>query len=508
MGDLDAAIGMFQHAVRIKPDFSAAREEIAFIIGSKGDHAEAIAACESALAANPNLKFVKTLRFLSSANLCDWKRYEEDAAAVIDNLEGDRPEVRLPSVYLMLPASAGQQLRAATIFSQEFSGDVSQTTTKHPSKCDRIKVAYVSSDFREHPTTYLIAGVFEHHDRSQFEIIGISTGPKASGSITDRINQAVDKFYDVSSKSDDEVDALLRQLEIDIAVDLNGYTKGMRPGLFARRPAPVQVNYIGYPGTLGSRYIDYIIADHTVVPPAEDKFYSEKIARLHDTFQPSDNKRPRPDYPMTRAQFGLPPDGVVFCCFNNIYKITPDAFDVWMRLLNNVRGSVLWLLEGNASTKINLLKEAEKRGIASDRLNFAPRVGYADYLARYRLADLFLDTLHYNAGATASDALWMGLPIITREGQTFASRMASSLLHAIEMPELIATSIEDYEALALKIASDPDLLKSTKDKLARNSLDTPLFDTAKYTRNLEAAFITMVERHRRGEQPASFAVQP
>lgn len=504
LGDPDAAVGAFQQAVRIRPNFSAAWEEIAFIQGGQGNHAGALAACERALAASPNATFAKALRFLSKANLCEWTRYDEDVADVIRDLDSGRSDARLPSVYLTLPASAHQQLLAATSFSRGF--DAATKSATHPSKHDRIRIAYLSSDFRDHPVAQLIVGVFEHHDRSRFEIIGLSTSPEAQEGMTQRIKHAMDAFHDVSSTNDADVAELLQRLEVDIAVDLNGYTRGMRLGILAPRPAPVQVNYLGYPGTMGSPHVDYIIADPTVVPASHEPFYSEKVARLPNCYQPNDRARKIAEETLSRTEAGLPPDGFVFCCFNNSFKITPSIFDVWMRLLAQLEGSVLWLLGTNATVEQNLQREAEKRGISSDRLVFSPKIPHARHLARHRLADLFLDTPHWNAHTTASDALWTGLPVLTCEGQTFASRVAASLLRAVNIPELVTGSIEDYEALALKIASDPNLLTSIKEKLARNIPNAALFDTEKYTRDLESAYIVMVERYRRGQKPESFTV--
>jgi len=508
MGELDAALAAFHHAVQIKPGFCEAWEEIAFIRASKGDHPGALAACESALAAKPDLKFAKTLRLLSRANLCEWKRYAADVADLVDNLESPQTEVRLPFAYIAIQASSHQQLLAATNFFQTSSDrDVLPLSTGQPSKHDRIRVAYLSSDLREHATAHLITGVFEHHDRSRFETIGISFAPESPAPIVERIKKALDSYYDVSSKTDAEIAALLHQLEIDIAIDLNGYTQGMRPGILARRPAPAQVNYLGFPGTMGSPHRDYIIADPTVIPAGDERFYSEKVVRLPHSYQPNDRARKIAEETTSRIEASLPADGFVFCCFNNSYKITPSIFDVWMRLLAQVDGGVLWLLGTNNIVEQNLRHEAEQRGISPDRLIFSPRIAHAQHLARHRLADLFLDTPYCNAHTTASDALWTGLPVLTCKGDTFASRVAASLLRAIEMPELITSSLEEYEALALKLARDPALLAATKDKLARNRLTTPLFDTKRFTRHLEAAYQTMWERTQRGEAPASFTVE-
>lgn len=508
MGDLEAALTAFHHAVRIKPDFCEAWEETAFILASRGDHSSALTACESALTSKPGLKFAKAIRALSRAHLCEWRQYTADIADLADNLKGTQTEVRLPSVYVMMEASSEQQLLAATHFSKSFSDwDTPPLSARRPSQHERIRVAYLSNDLREHATAHLITGIFEHHDRSRFETVGISFTPESPAAIVQRIKGAFDAYHDVSGKNDAEVATLLHQLGIDIAVDLHGYTQGMRLGILARRPAPVQVNYLGYPGTMGSSHRDYIIADPTVIPAGDERFYSEKVVRLPHSYQPNDRVRKIAEHTLSRVEAGLPPEGFVFCCFNNSFKITPSIFDIWMRLLAHVDGGVLWLLGTSNIAEQNLRREAGQRGISPDRLIFSPRVEPAQHLARHRLADLFLDTPYYNAHTTASDALWAGLPVLTWEGNTFASRVASSLLRAIEMPELITHSLEEYEALALKLARDPALLAATKEKLAKNRLTTPLFDTERFTRHLEAAYQTMYERAQREEPPASFTVE-
>jgi predicted O-linked N-acetylglucosamine transferase (SPINDLY family) len=296
-------------------------------------------------------------------------------------------------------------------------------------------------------------------------------------------------------------------LEVDIAIDLKGYTTDSRPGILAFRFAPVQVNFLGYPGTMGADYMDYILADQQVIPPAHHAYYTEKVVYLPDTYQVNDSKRRIAECTPARSEVGLPDSGFVFCCFNNNYKITPDIFERWMRLLGHVEGSVLWLLEDNAVAARNLRREAEIRGVVPKRLVFAPRVKLDDHLARHRLADLFLDTLPINAHTTASDALWAGLPVVTCLGTTFAGRVAASVLNAVGLPELVAHSLEEYEALALKLATDAGLLVEIKAKLARNRETCALFDTDRFRRHIEAAYVTMWERYQRGEPPASFAVE-
>ena len=329
-----------------------------------------------------------------------------------------------------------------------------------------------------------LAELFERHDRSRFEIIGVSFGADDKSEMRNRIVAAFDQFYDVRRKSDEEVAKLLKGLQIDIAVDLMGHTRHSRPGIFAYRPAPTQVNYLGYPGTMGAEFIDYIIADKMVAPFEHQPFYREKIVHLVDCYQVNDTKRNIAERTPTRQEAGLPETGFVFCCFNTNWKITPDVFNVWMRLLHAVEGSVFWLVRDNASAEQNLRKEAQQRGIDPSRLIFADRLPLEQHLARHLLADLFLDTLPYNAHTTASVALWAGLPVVTRLGEAFAGRVAASLLNAIGLPELVTHSIEDYEALALQLARDPKLLEGYRNRLATNRLTHPLFDTDRFRRHI------------------------
>ncbi|HMH18234.1 MAG TPA: hypothetical protein VK572_08810, partial [Burkholderiales bacterium] len=373
---------------------------------------------------------------------------------------------------------------------------------------DKIRVAYLSSDFHEHATAQLAAGLFELHDRSRFETIGVSFSPDDGSEMRKRVSGSFGRFSDVRAMSDAEVAHLLRELEVDIAVDLKGYTKGSRPGILAHRSAPIQVSYLGYPGTMGAGFIDYILADEFILPPQHQGFYTEKAVYLPGSYQVNDSKKRIAERAPTRAEAGLPQEGFVFCCFNISYKIQPPMFDIWMRLLCLAPGSVLWLLRDNALAEENLRKEARARGVEPHRLVFASRMKLDEHLARHRLADLFLDTLPYNAHTTASDALWAGLPVLTCAGGAFAGRVAGSLLHAVGLPELVTQSLEEYEALALTLASEPPRLGEIRRKLERNRATAPLFDTDRFRRHLESAYTTMWDIWQRGEQPRAFAVDP
>jgi predicted O-linked N-acetylglucosamine transferase (SPINDLY family) len=331
--------------------------------------------------------------------------------------------------------------------------------------------------------------------------MGISIGPDDGSATRARLQAGFDQFIDARDKSDLEVARGLRDYEIDIAVDLQGHTKDARPNILSYRPAPIQVNYLGYPGTMGADYIDYILADEFVIPVEHQVYYTEKVVYLPDTYQPNDSKRSIPVHTPTRTEAGLPQHAFVFCCFNSNHKITPRVFDAWIRILKQVEGSVLWLLEGNETTISNLRTEAADWGVSPERLIFAKRLPLPEHLARHRLADLFLDTLPYNAHTTASDALWVGVPVVTCVGGTFPGRVAASLLDAIGLPELTTTTPEAYEALAIDLAMRPEKLAAVRGKLAANRLTTPLFDTKLTTRHLEAAYSAMVERHRAGLPP-------
>jgi predicted O-linked N-acetylglucosamine transferase (SPINDLY family) len=364
----------------------------------------------------------------------------------------------------------------------------------------KVRIAYLSSDFKHHAVATLAVGLFEHHDHSRFETYAIAwTGDDSP--LRRRIEAAFDHFIDVDGMPDEAVSQLIRDRQIDIAIDLNGHTANARPGILVGRPAPIQVNYLGYPGTMGVDWIDYLIADRCVIPPEAARFYSEKLVYLPNTYQANDNKRSAVGVAPSRRDVGLPDEGFVFACFNALNKLTPDMFAIWMRLLQQVPGSVLWLLEPGKPAEANLRKEAVAAGLDSQRLVLAPKRPIAEHMNRLQCADLFLDTLPYNAHTTASDALWAGVPVVTCPGQAFQARVAASLLRAIGLPELVATSLADYEAIALRIANNPPAHHALRDKLRRNVPTTALFDTARFTKGLETAYETMWRRWCQGLEP-------
>lgn len=481
-------------------------DNYAMTLQSMGRHEDALSAYEKALRIDPGLTYVRGRWLHTRMMLCEWFDIDRAFARVGEGIEsGDR--ACSPFIATTLPLSARLQRKCAELFVEDAARALnSQVTFPAGSADDKITVGYFSADFYEHPTTYLMAELLELHDRSKFRVVAFSFGPERHDEMWRRVGAAVDEFIDVRNKTDEEIAALSRSLRVDIAVDLKGFTEDHRVGIFAHRAAPVQVNYLGFPGTLGAPYIEYLIADHALIDDATAGCYSEKIVYMPHSYQVNDRTRRISANTTSPAEHGLPEQGFVFCCFNNSYKITPDVFEVWMRLLSRIPGSVLWLLAANPAAAVNLRREAEKRGVAGSRLVFAPRAPLPDHLARHRLAHLFLDTFHYNAHTTASDALWAGLPVLTRSGETFASRVAASLLTAAGLPELITRNADEYEALAYELATRPDELSRIRSKLRDERLTCPLFDTPAFTRHLEAAYMKMHERRVRGLPPVHIDV--
>src|ERR1700730_79012 len=426
MGRFEEARESYERAYACDPTNIDAAMGRAVALEAARKYVDAIAVFDRVLLLRPDQPYAFGHRLYSKMNICDWSNYEEDVGRLVSKI-AEPSSVELPSSYVTLSASATAQLKcAADYINAKFPASFSPLAAEGGYEHDRIRLAYVSADFHDHAVATLMAGVFERHNRARFEINAVSFGPPSTSEMRRRLVGAFDRFIDVRLKSEQAIAEAIRELEIDIAVDLSGFTTGCRPGVFARRPAPIQVNYLGYPGTIGAPYIDYIIADRVVIPAADQQFYSEKVVYLPDSYQPNDDGRACPVSGPTRPDEGLPERDFVFCAFNNTYKITPMIFDIWMRLLRRIDRSVLWLRQVNEVATHHLRREAEKRGVLADRLIFAKRTAYEDHLARHRLADLFLDTLPYNAHTTASDALWMGLPVLTCAGITFAGRVAAS----------------------------------------------------------------------------------
>lgn len=489
------AIKRFDRALSIQPNFAEAwvGRGKALLHGLRR-YEDAFEAYDKALALKPDLLGVEGQRLYCKLQICDWRDYDAACARVIASVRNKNHNIS-PFELQAVPASLQDKRDCAELWmSRKCPASPSPMWRGEHYEHDRIRLAYVSSDFREHAISYLMARVFELHDRNRFLVSAISIGADKGSPMRTRLKSTFDTFIDATTLSDAEVASRIRQDEIDVLVDLNGYTSGSRTGIFAFRPAPIQVNYLGYTGTMAAPYIDYLIADETVIPRVDQKHYSEKIVYLPDCYFPSDNTCAISDRPVTRAEFQLPENGFVFCCFNNNFKITPAVFEVWMRILQKVEGSVLWLLDDNAASTNNLRREAAARGVIGDRLVFARRVAPADHLARHRAADLFLDTLPYNAHTTATDALWAGVPIVTQIGGTFAGRVAASVLTALGLPELITTTPREYEEVAVELASNPARLAALKTKLDVNRSAMPLFDSDLFTKNIEAAYLAMLRR--------------
>ena len=507
MRRLDEAVASYDRAIALDPDYVEAHSNRGFALRDLRRYAESAASFARAFALDPDFDFLSGAYLHAKMCICDWTDFGPDCARLLSAVDAGRAAAP-PFQLLAIPASPAQQLRAARCFAADKSGETHQPLWRGERYAHRrIRVAYLSADLRDHPITALTVGLFERHDRTRFETIAVSFKSDAHNQVSERLTTLFDRFVDARQMSDPDVARLVRDLEVDIAVDLNGHTEGARPSVFAWRTAPVQVNYLGFAATLGTSAWDYVIADRFVIPDADHAHYAEKVVYLPDCFMVNDRGRKISEQTPSRAEAGLPAQGFVFCCFNNSFKITPDIFDVWMRLLRSVEGSALWLSAANASAVANLQREAERRGIAADRLVFAPRVPLnEDHLARLRLADLFVDTLYYNAHATAADALWAGVPVLTCPGATFASRVAGSLLNAVGLPELMTGSLTEYEGLALGLARDSARLAALRQKLARNRDVCRLFDTDRFARNIEAAYTKMWERAQGGEPPRGFAV--
>ena len=499
-------LASLDRALELKPDFAQAWLSRGIVAQDLMQYEQAFLSFHKALALVPSLEFAEGYQILAKLYLCEWTDLELEIAHLLSRLR-EGYAVSVPFGLLPLPATPADQLQCARQIMSDLPVPASVWCGEVYAH-DRIRVAYLSADFRNHAVAYLTAGLFETHDKSRFEVTGMSFGVAHDSAIRRRVENAFEHFIDVRDKSDAEIAKLIRGREIDIAIDLMGHTQHARLGIFARRPAPVQVHYLGYAGTLGTTYIDYILADPTVIPEEHRGFYAERVVWLPDTYLANDNRRAISPTAPSRRECGLPEDAFVFCSFNNPYKIGPKIFHVWMSLLRATPKGVLWLSQVDPIAMNNLRREAERCGITPQRLIFAPKiVEIADHLARQRQADLFLDTLPYNAHTTASDALWAGLPVLTCLGETFAGRVAASLLRAVGLPELVTTSLEEYEASALKLAREPALLASIKAKLAHNRIAYPLFDTARFTRHVEAAYTTMWERYQRGAPPQGFAVK-
>ena len=503
-GHTGAAIAAYDRALQLNPNLAGAWLSRGLALSLQDRFIEAAESLRRALAIDPRQPYARGACLHAQLQICDWTGYAEEVREIKASMERDEP-VDFPFSYLAVSDSPRLQLRCATAFAGLQRSGQRPLWAGERYTHERIRVAYVSADFLEHPTSYLMAGLFEKHDRERFEIIAISLRDEDSPTAR-RVRAAFERFIVAGPRPDHELAGLMRDLEIDVAVDLMGYTGEHRTGIFSFRPAPIQVNYLGFPATMGTADIDYIIADQFLIPPEQSSGYSERIVYLPESFQANDDRRPSAPEAPSRAQFGLPATGFVWCSFHSSYKLTPVMFDVWARLLRAVPGSVLWLVGGKPAVEDNLRREALARGVDAQRLVFAKSLPYPQHLARLPLADLCLDTLPFNGGTTSSDALWAGVPVVTCSGQSFAARMSGSLLHTLGLSGLVTHSLQDYERLALQLAETPERLAELRAALARRRDSSPLFDTNRFRRHLEAAYVAMVERYQHGLPPATISI--
>ncbi len=504
-GKLEEAAGCYRRSLSLRPDFAEAHTNLAVVLRDQGQLDAAIASYRQALACKPDHALAEADMLYQQMHICDWREHHAlEAACARLAAHKDAPPT---GMLLAMVDDAGMHLRFSRKWAAaKFRLPSQPLPTRPAERPKRLRIGYFSADFYDHATLFLMAGLLREHDKARFEVYAYNYGSAAPGEWGQRAQQQVDRFVDVADQPARAIADLARSHALDIAIDLKGYTMQGRADLFQHRLAPVQISYLGYPGSMGADFIDYLVADPVVIPPDQRAHYSERVIALPHSYQPNDNARPIAASTASRADFGLPESGFVLCCFNSPYKISPREFAIWMRVLGQIDGSVLWLLKTNTWCEANLRREAAARGIAPERLVFAEPMHHADHLARHRHADLFVDCFHVNAHTTASDALWAGLPVVTRAGRQFAARVSASLLSALGLPDLVTTSDAHYEALILALASDPAKLAAIRARLAANRLDHPLFDTRLYTRHFEAGLEAAYDRYFAGLPPEDIAV--
>jgi protein O-GlcNAc transferase len=503
----DEALQSYDRAIQLKPDYPELHKNRGVALQELKRLDEALRSYERAIQLKPDNDFLLGFCFATKLKCCDWKDFDKNYEEILNGVINNK-KVTSPFTTLLLTDSPDIQKQSAQIWIKNtcFSTNSTNKLTKYPLH-DKIRLGYFSADYHNHPILHLMAEMFEKHDRSRFELFGFSFGPESNDPWRKRAQKSFDHFFDVRFVSDHDVSKFARAHQIDIAIDLMGHTTDSRPNIFAGRAAPVQVNYLGYPGTMGADFIDYIVADKTIIPESGRHHFTEKIVYLSDCFQANCRTRDISQKTLTRAELNLPRDGFIFCCFNNNNKITPTMFDSWMRILRQVDESVLWLYVNNTWAEDNLCIEAEKRGINRERLVFAAKLPVEEHLNRVRHADLFLDTFPYNAGTTASDTLRMGVPLITHAGNAFAGRYAASLLNILDLSELITHSADEYEKIAVDLAINRDRLQGIKEKLNANVQASPLYDTEQFTRHIEKAYESMYERYRNDLEPDHIVVE-
>ena len=504
-GNLEEALEAYGKVLSIKPDYADAYKNMGYAFQGQGNLEEAIKAYKEALSIKPDYENLRAQKLYSQAQICDWNIISEDLKRVL--LLGTTKEHVQPFFLLALEDSPERHQTRSKIYAKaNYMQKPLPEMVGTSQKSGRIRIGYFSSDFNEHPVAYLIVKMLEQHNRDQFEVFGYSLQDSQQSELRQRLSKSFDNFVNVQGISDKAVVLQARQDGIDIAIDLNGYTKHARTGIFAYRVAPIQINYLGYPGSLGADFMDYIIADKFLIPDENQKYFNEKPMYLPNTYMPTDDSREFSQNSMNRSDMGLPDDAFVFCCFNNNYKISSAEFGIWMRLLKNVENSVLWIRQSNQFSRLNMQNEAKKQKVDPSRLVFADIVPMDEHLARQRLADLFVDTFAFNAHTTATEALWAGLPLVTKAGRGFAARVAGSLLNAVGLPELVTETERDYEALILELATNPTKLAKIKEKLATNLLTQPLFNTKLYTKHLENGYLQAYKSYIQGNLPQTIIV--
>ena len=536
----EKALKAFKMAIFINPNYADAYNSIGEIYLNKKNITKSHKAFEKVLQLNPNhvkgllnmgnlydstAEYEKSIQLYSKASMNDpennellaLKTTQQAYICDIDEIKNHNSKIKYAytNKYHVRPLDSfarddepkRHQLRAISYTNKYYRENRYLKLSNSENKSKRIKLGYISSDFKEHAVSYLIAKVIETHNSDKFKLFGYSISSSKLDKMGERTRKAFDVFREVNKFSDKEIALKIQKDKIDILINLNGYTKDARTGIFTYKPAKIQINFLGFPGTMGAEFIDYIIADSVVIPDRFNNLYSEKIIRLPHSYMPTDNTREISNRPFTRKEMGLPTKGLVFCCFNNSYKISVNEFDIWMRVLSKIENSVLWLKVGNELAKKNIRIAAEKRGVDPSRIIFAEFLKMEDHLARYALADVFLDTFNFNGHTTSADALWAGTPLITKLGKSFASRVAGSLLTALGLTELITNTEKEYEALIIQLANNPLELEKIKEKLKKNLISNNLFDTEKYTFNLEKAYRKAYENYTKGNKPKNITIK-
>ena len=496
----EEAIAHYDKAISLKPDYHKAWSNKGTSLDCLKRHSESVRCYQKSIELNNKDSYLLGLAHHQMMLICDWTNYDNKIVEIFHLVNSGRKGAE-PFGFQGIASSEELLKKCAEIYSHDKYPQLDNLTKFSRYKHHKIRIGYLCGEFRNQATSILMTRVWELHDKSMFEIFAFDNGWDDGSEYRKRIARAFNNLFDISRLSDLEAAKIIQKNEIDILINLNGFFGLGRQEIFSYKPALCQVNYLGFPGTIGIKYMDYIIADKIVISEESKIHYGEKVAYLPNSYQANDDQRKISDKKFSRAELGLPENAFIFACFNNNYKITPLVFDSWVKILSLVEGSILWLLADNPMAKNNLIKEATARGLDSSRLIFAERLSISEHLARHRQADLFLDTLPYNAHTTCSDALWAGLPVLTLMGSTFPGRVGASLLKAIDLPELITNTKEEYEAMAIELAMNPQKLRDIKLKLARNRLTTPLFDTPLFTKNLETIYIKMMERYQADLQP-------